>query len=150
MEVRYFFLARYLESLPDGSFSAIGGGLEVIQATALPHLIPSMSVYAKLALDRADIGQRHALRIRAVAPGDEQFILTDDIDLVPNFELPPDRDYVLAIMAVGFQNVLFTIPGVYQFELLYDGERVAMTRLRLNPPAPPQMAPEAPVEGAPE
>ncbi|MHC5536977.1 DUF6941 family protein [Singulisphaera rosea] len=68
MELAFAFFAKAAEFLPDGRFSALGGGIEAVRSRQLPATIDSLCLVLKFRLKLEECRAAHRVRIRPRDP----------------------------------------------------------------------------------
>jgi hypothetical protein len=132
MDVRYFILARHAESTGDGAFNALGAGVDIQAATVFPVLYPVLYVVAKVAFERGDLSYLHVLRVQVIDPNGEQIVASDLANIPIGAEFPAGREFINASILVGLHNIMFKAEGLYEFQLVVDGEIAKVTKLRME------------------
>lgn len=68
MELAFAFFAKAAEFLPDGRFSALGGGIEAVRSRRLPAAIDSLCLVLKFRLKLEECRAAHRVRVRPRDP----------------------------------------------------------------------------------
>jgi hypothetical protein len=145
MDVRYFILARHAEPGTDGSFNALGAGIDTQVVPAFPVHYPVLYAIAKVAFEREDAARDHTLTVNVLDPDGEQIFASQVITQLGQ-ELPPNRETLYMNLFLGFQNIIFKAEGLYTMELLVDGDVAKVLKFRLQSPEMPELPPSTATE----
>lgn len=123
MQLEFAFLADAAQVTPDGKFTVLGGGLNVIYAPQFPALHPSLSIVTKLNIDNKDeLEVEHTLRAELFNP----LNATAMPPLSGKFIAQPIKDHpdwpVSAQFTMTINGLLFELPGKYIFRLSVDNK----------------------------
>lgn len=120
MQLEFAFLADAAQATPDGKFSVIGGGFNVIYAPQFPALHSTLSIVIKLHVTKAEVGQEHNLRVELLNP----LNATAMPPLGAKFTPTSNKDHpdwpITAQFAINLAGLIFEMPGKYTFRLSVD------------------------------
>ena len=120
MKLDFAFLADAAQTTPDGKFSVIGGGLNVISVSQFPALHSSLSMLIKLQLTQAETGREHDLRVELLNPLNATAMPPLGAKFTPTVLSSQSDLPVTAQFAITLTGLIFEMPGKYTFRLSVD------------------------------
>lgn len=72
MQLQYAFCARFAETGDKGTFSVIGGGINILRIPVLPATIPTLSVIVRLVFTIEECDRQHELTVELLGPDGQQ------------------------------------------------------------------------------
>jgi hypothetical protein len=136
MELEDIFLAKYAELTPDGLFTAVGGGLNRINANGFPWAWGSLFLLARYRLTREEAQQQHMVAIERQVPSGQIEPIAAEFPMAPmppNTETGPD-DRIGFSLSYCLVNLLFPAAGVYRYRLKIDGQKIGVANLLVAGP----------------
>jgi hypothetical protein len=133
-----FFLLAEAAFGAEGKLYIHGGGLTTITPPRVPWTHPQLAVVIGFVLDEADRERGHELNVRLIDPAGDM-VLPDLEASVAETELTQhvDEDQRTVMhVSLTVAGIPMRLAGVYTFEMLLDGERIATRPLRLVAPDP--------------
>jgi hypothetical protein len=138
MELEDIFLARFAELGPDGLFTAVGGGLNRINAGRFPWSWGFLFLLARYRLSLEEAQRRHTLAIEREFPGGQVESISPEfpmVQLATPAETGPDGRVGFGL-SYCLVNLIFPQAGVYKYRLKIDGQRIGEAKLLVA--GPPQ------------
>jgi hypothetical protein len=123
MELEDIFLARYAEITPDGLFTAVGGGINRINAPGFPWSVGFLFMIVRHRLSSEEAGRQHVMAVERQTPSGQAEAIGSEfpmIHLLPNTQPGPDGKFVFGLSYL-LENPVFSEPGVYTYRLKIDG-----------------------------
>jgi hypothetical protein len=120
MELKYAFLASYGEFTADGKLNLIGGDFDALHLDQLPITFPVLHLLAKIILTDEEAAQSTDFRAGIFDPHDAQVGLGVEGFLGGN-PSPGSEASVAFALAVGFQQVQFSVQGIHRVRLAIGG-----------------------------
>lgn len=128
MKLKYAFLATYGEFTGDGKLSLIGGDFDTLNFEQLPAGLPSLHLIAKISLTAEEAAQSADFRAGIFDPHDAPIGQVEGrLGSKPS---PGSGSLVDFALAVGFQQLQFSVQGIYRVRLAIGGS--TLTELPLN------------------
>jgi hypothetical protein len=139
MEILYSFLAQSAQITPTGCFNVFDGGLDSLQVSALPGVLPSLSVLVKMEFLPEELDIDHFSRIDITKPSGERFAPPGGHPLRtapnPNGMNLPSVSLLVVQLVIGVES-----EGEYGIHIVIDGEERKRLPLRITV-APPEAGP---------
>ena len=131
MELKYAFLASYGEFSADGKLNVIGGDFDTVNFDQLPAAIPSLHLIAKITLTAEEAAQSADFRAGILDPHDAQ--VGQGIEgLLSSKTSPGSESSVDFALAVGFQQLQFSVQGTHRVRLAVGGRTIIELPLRVQ------------------
>jgi hypothetical protein len=131
MELERIFFARYAEITPDGLFTAVGGGMNRIDARGFPWCIGFLFLLIEYRVSAEEAGRQHVMAVERDAPNGRTEPVGPDFPMIPlpPYTAPgPDGKFVYGLSYL-LTNAAFPHPGVYTYRLKIDGDRIGEVQL---------------------
>jgi hypothetical protein len=139
MELESIFFARYAEIGPDGLFTAVGAGLNRIDAGGFPWAWGFLFLLARVRLTIEEGQGQHVTAVERETPtGQVEPIIGSESSMMrvpPWAALGPDGKVGIAFN-VCLAQLMFPVPGVYKYRFKIDGQEVGVAQLLVA--GPPQ------------
>lgn len=121
METEYAFLCDYAQA-SGGKLSALGIGLNRVQAPAVPHILPNLAFVARLKGTSVEAGNKNIeLRIIDADGGD----VAPPMQTQMPFVVAQSATEGMADITVDINNLQFHKYGAHSIHLLVDGRDMA-------------------------
>jgi hypothetical protein len=127
-EFIHAFLANAAEMLPDGRFSALGGGIDGIAVPGFPATLPSVAIVLRFRIVQAEYHRGHVIGITLTRP-DQTDIGVGALVRHPGVQnmgpaIGPFEQGMIVNVVVNLSLVSLTMPGVYVFNFTVDGAQI--------------------------
>src|SRR3954452_21799279 len=130
-------LAKAVEFNPDGSFSILGGGMNVVRVTeraGKPAPLPSLFLFVNVERTDEEARQEHVVTLRAVNPDGS---VNTDAQSLP-FRVQPDCAHprIPPTFRCAFNLLGMELPdgGLYQLHVFVDGQLQKVVALYADKP----------------
>ncbi len=130
MEVDFAFLADAAE-VNSGKLYVLGGAIDTIWASRLPHAQPAFSLVMRIFFTPAELGRVHKVEINVLdEDGKRLAAIGGDLDISKNPNLPKGwKQSFLTVL--NFANLTFSKFGDYSFEVVTNNISLKTVTLRV-------------------
>jgi hypothetical protein len=133
MKLAYAILADAAQVTPDGKFSILGGGIEILNSVALPAMVPSLALIIRLSLDPDSLSIQHILQVELVDPDGLQSLaniaessFTPEQKISIKEGILPSTTFVFNFLGISFPKT-----GKYTFNIILDQEIIGSLFIHL-------------------
>jgi hypothetical protein len=146
MQLEDIFLARFADLTPDGLFTAVGGGMNRINAGWFPWTWGVLFLVARVRLTVEEAQAQHTAAVERETPYGPIEPIGPESPMMPlpsTAESGPDGKFGLSCNFC-LMNLFFPQAGIYKYRLKIDGQEMGLAELLVAGPRPKETRTDEP------
>lgn len=120
MRLNFAFLADSAQSLPDGRFSVLGGGVTVLYIKKFPALQPTLTLVVQFDVNKAEVDREHELRLELFSPLNATAMPPVTSKFTPSGNVEHPEWPMTALFILNTTGLVFEMPGRHEFRISVD------------------------------